>query len=458
MCAQPDTVPQPDVPQPVEPVDRDSRGILGPSLLRERVRLTRYPPTPALDGLVDRFWAVRWDLPPGLVHRQQVLTHPGANLSIGTADGRPGDQAARPPETRLNGVARRLSTRTLIGEGWAVAAMTRPGGLGALAAGSAADWTDRVVPLGQGIAVDDAALLASVIAEPDEEARVGLLAAALEQAVQPDQVADARHVAAVARLAETDRSVRRLADLCRLAGLRPRTLQRMFLRYAGVSPTWVLRRYRLLDAAEAVRDGQPGVLGGDRGRARLRGPGPPDHRLPGRDRPDPGGLRRGPAPGAGASSPSLKPSQAVWGRRGGGRRGQAGSRQPRWRQRFWSHRRHAWSICSWPAASWRTTEASDVIRSWRWAAVSPDVACSRTRIRRAAAWLARLLPRGVLVSATVRPGPAGSRVTSPPSVSRSATRTVALWVSPSVRARPLIEIPGSASTTLSAAASLGSSW
>jgi len=250
-------VPQPDaVPQPVEPVDRDSRGILGPSLLRERVRLTRYPPTPALDGLVDRFWAVRWDLPPGQVHRQQVLTHPGANLSIGTADGRPGDQAARPPETRLNGVARRLSTRTLIGEGWAVAAMTRPGGLGALVAGSAADWTDRVVPLGQGIAVDDAALLASVVAEPDEEARVRLLAAALERAVRPGQVADARHVAAVARLAETDRSVRRLADLCRLAGLRPRTLQRMFLRHAGVSPTWVLRRYRLLDAAEAVRDGQ----------------------------------------------------------------------------------------------------------------------------------------------------------------------------------------------------------
>jgi AraC-like DNA-binding protein len=31
----------------------------------------------------------------------------------------------------------------------------------------------------------------------------------------------------------------------------------MFLRYAGVSPTWVLRRYRLLDAAEAVREGQP---------------------------------------------------------------------------------------------------------------------------------------------------------------------------------------------------------
>ena len=31
----------------------------------------------------------------------------------------------------------------------------------------------------------------------------------------------------------------------------------MFLRYAGVSPMWVIRRYRLLDAAESVREGTP---------------------------------------------------------------------------------------------------------------------------------------------------------------------------------------------------------
>ncbi|HKN96828.1 MAG TPA: helix-turn-helix transcriptional regulator, partial [Pseudonocardiaceae bacterium] len=60
----------------------------------------------------------------------------------------------------------------------------------------------------------------------------------------------------VAKVAETDRSVRRLADLSRRCGIAPRSLQRMFLRHAGVSPTWVLRRYRLIDAAEAVRDGE----------------------------------------------------------------------------------------------------------------------------------------------------------------------------------------------------------
>jgi AraC-like DNA-binding protein len=237
------------------PVERDSRGILDPWLLRERVRLTRYPAGPALAGVVDRFWAVRWDLPPGVVHRQQVLTHPTANFSVGNANADDGDRRIGPVEARLNGVARRLSTRVLVGQGWAVAAMARPGGLGAFITRSAADFTDKVVPLGEGIAVEDAALIRRIVAEPEEAARVGLLAGALEQALDPERVEAASQVAGVARLAETDRSVRRLADLCAMAGIGQRTLQRMFMRHAGVSPTWVIRRYRLQEAAEAVREG-----------------------------------------------------------------------------------------------------------------------------------------------------------------------------------------------------------
>ena len=238
-----------------DPVERDSRGILDPWLLRQRVGLTRYPPGPALAGLVDRLWAVRWDLPPGAVHRQQVLTHPGANFSVGHPSARPGDSQPGPVEARLNGVDRGLTTRVLVGQGWAVAALARPGGLGAFISTSAAHYTDRVVPLGPAIDADEAALVRQVAAEPDEAARVALLAAALERAVDPDRAGPAAQVAEVARLAETGREVRLLSDLCAAAGLGERTLQRMFLEYAGVSPTWVIRRYRLLEAAEAVREG-----------------------------------------------------------------------------------------------------------------------------------------------------------------------------------------------------------
>jgi AraC-like DNA-binding protein len=240
-----------------DPVERDSRGILGPWLLRQRVQLSRYPAGPALAALVDWFWAVRWDLPPGTAHRQQLLTHPGANISVGHANAQPGDRGPGPVEARLYGVARGRSERLLVGQGWTVAALLRPGGLGALAAGPASDYTDRVVPLGAALITDEDALVRQVVAGPGEEARVGLLAAALERAVDPARAAASAEVARVARLAGDRREVRRLADLCELAGTRPRTLQRMFLRYAGVSPTWVIRRYRLLEAAEAVRSGEP---------------------------------------------------------------------------------------------------------------------------------------------------------------------------------------------------------
>jgi len=107
-------------------VEHDSRGILEPWLLRQRVTLTRYPATAVLAGLVDRFWCVRWDLPDGVVHRQQVLTHPGANFVVSHPDSRATpDRGAL--EAVASGVARGVTTRTLAGSGWAVAAMTTPG-------------------------------------------------------------------------------------------------------------------------------------------------------------------------------------------------------------------------------------------------------------------------------------------------------------------------------------------
>jgi AraC-like DNA-binding protein len=239
-----------------EPVERDSRGILDPWLFRQRVQMNRYPAGAGLEGLVSWFWAVRWDVPPGALHRQELLPHPGANISVGHANASPGDRVPGLVEARLYGVTRRRSSRLLVGAGWTVAALLRPGGLGALAQGAASGYTEKVVPLGPALAVGEQDLAASIVAEPDEQQRVELLAAALCRAVDPDLVPPAREVGDVAELAEKNPDVRRLTDLCELAGLRPRTLQRMFTRFAGVSPAWVIRRYRLLDAAEAVRHGE----------------------------------------------------------------------------------------------------------------------------------------------------------------------------------------------------------
>jgi AraC-like DNA-binding protein len=264
-------------PRTPPPLEQDARGIVDPALLQQVGRLRRYPAGEVLDGLVDRFWAVRWALPPGREHVQRVLNHPGANLYVGVPE--PGARARPGPgpergvehgpehglehgleqglEGALEGPHRRLSERRMAGDGWTVAAMTAPGGLGAFVRVPVRTLTDRTVPLDRPLLdVDGPALVASVAAAGDEEARVAALRSALEQVVQAAdaaRVVAAREVAAVARVAETDRSVRRVEDLSALAGVTERTLQRMFAEHAGVTPAWVVRRYRLLDAAERAR-------------------------------------------------------------------------------------------------------------------------------------------------------------------------------------------------------------
>ena len=264
-------------PGPGSTVEQDSRGILAPWLFRRRTRFARYAPDAALAGVVDWFWCVRWDLPDGTVHRQQVLQHPAVNISVATPDGRTG---RRDIEARLTGTAMGVVDRELRGRGWVVGVKTAVGGAGALVEGAVSDLVDRVVDVDLA-GLDGPALVRDVVAAapdagcacgppgPDgdpgahdaerEPLRVAVLARALTGALaraDPDRVAAAHQVAAVARLAETDRGLRRLDDLAERTGHGPRALQRMFARHAGVSPTWVLRRYRILDAAEAVRSGE----------------------------------------------------------------------------------------------------------------------------------------------------------------------------------------------------------
>jgi AraC-like DNA-binding protein len=57
-----------------------------------------------------------------------------------------------------------------------------------------------------------------------------------------------------------DRSLVRVEDLCGLAGLDARALQRAFRTYVGVSPKWVMQRYRLHEAAEQLRGHAPPSL------------------------------------------------------------------------------------------------------------------------------------------------------------------------------------------------------
>lgn len=239
------------------PPPRDTRGIVDPDGMLQVVSLHRYPAGAALEGIVEWFWAVAWDLPAGSERVQHVLAHPSANICVGTSDEH-GETTAG-PLGRVYGVTTTLASRRLTGAGWNVAAKTTTGGLGALFAGPASALTDGWGSLDVvGLAND--AIVAQVAKEPDEQSRVEVIREAVASVVaraRPDRVAQARRVAEIARLAERDRSIREVTQLARAAGVGVRTVQRLFAEYAGVSPLSVVRRWRIIEAAERAGGGEP---------------------------------------------------------------------------------------------------------------------------------------------------------------------------------------------------------
>jgi AraC-like DNA-binding protein len=63
---------------------------------------------------------------------------------------------------------------------------------------------------------------------------------------------DARLVRRVVELAETDRTILRADDLAHASGLGLRSLQRLVREQLGLTPKWLIRRYRMQEAAAAL--------------------------------------------------------------------------------------------------------------------------------------------------------------------------------------------------------------
>ena len=219
--------------------------LLNPEQTRRSVDLSRHEVDGALAEFVDYCWVVRWDVDDPF--DSAVLTQPKVHVVV--EQGR----------VLVYGVSRRTFTRRIVGSGEAVGAAFHSAGFRPLleADQTVAHIADRVVPAAELWPVDDRADAARIVTGADPEAWVARLGDwVLARSPRPDPVA--REVGCLVAMIEADRSLRRVDDLAAASGIGVRTLQRLFREYVGASPKWVIRRRRLLDAAEAIHAGDAG--------------------------------------------------------------------------------------------------------------------------------------------------------------------------------------------------------
>lgn len=213
-----------------------TRGTLYPERLP---RLYRLPPEGPAAALVRWFWITRWSLAEGEVSRQELISFPALNLVV--EDGMVG----------LAGPTTRADHTDLTGSGWAIGALLRPAAVPTFTA-DPGSLRDRYDPFE---APDLYAGTAAAMAADSEDGRKAAAArfAAWLRARAGEPTAEALLANRLVELAE-DPAVRRVGELAEQLAVSERTLQRLARTYVGLSPAALIRRRRLQEAAERIRD------------------------------------------------------------------------------------------------------------------------------------------------------------------------------------------------------------
>ncbi|QVQ54925.1 AraC family transcriptional regulator [Spiractinospora alimapuensis] len=219
---------------------QDARGIIAPDAGLTQFRMDRFAPSTEINRLVDRYWLIRWDLDEPFT--QRVYPHPVVNVVF------------QPGAGTVNGVATRVDSRELAGEGWALGVMFRPAGFRPLTDGPLTALRDREVALDRVFGSEGTGLSDAVNAASTAEDRIAeietFLAARLPAGRHP-----AEDTAALVERIAANPSSARVESLAREERVSTRQLQRRFADHVGLSPKNVVRRYRLYEAAERVRHG-----------------------------------------------------------------------------------------------------------------------------------------------------------------------------------------------------------
>jgi AraC-like DNA-binding protein len=230
-----------------------THGILEPDAA-SRFELTRHQPADDVADYVERHWVVRWSLGPSARFTQELLPHPCVNLvteSHGVA---------------VHGIPTARSRHDLEGAGMVVGTKFRPGAFAAFTSIPPRELMGRAMSLPDAFGEDGAVLARALTAgPPDVAGHIAAVEGLLRQRMPPPDRRLELLRAIVADMLEADWDVS-VAALARRHAVSESTLQRLFRDYIGVSPKWVLKRYRVHEAAERIASGEaPARLAADLG-------------------------------------------------------------------------------------------------------------------------------------------------------------------------------------------------
>lgn len=216
------------------------RGILHPERGEKNYRLQRHLPSDDLRFFIEHYWSVQWDVREPRV--QETLPHPSVHCVVEKGN------------SRILGIVTGKFTRVLEGSGWVFGIKFRPGAFYPFVKFPVSRITGKQLTLEKVFPSTGGAFEHEMLALNDEIKKI----ACAEDFLRSCLPAKDETVEFIHRIVErmmNDKSIVNVDQIADAFSVNMRRLQRLFMRYVGVGPKWIIMRYRLHEAVAHLNEG-----------------------------------------------------------------------------------------------------------------------------------------------------------------------------------------------------------
>jgi AraC-like DNA-binding protein len=217
------------------------RGILNFKAGAKKFQLARHLPAQDLSFFVEHYWIVSWDLRGQEPYVQETLPYPCVHVVI------------EKDQSRVFGVETGKFARLLENKGRVFGIKFKPGGFYPLVKSSISRLTNTSISLRDVFGVNAGVLEEALLSQEGEAEMIELAENFLRERL-PEQDKNVRVINEIVDCIIAHREITKVDDVVSQLNLNKRRVQRLFREYVGVSPKWVIKRYRLHEVAERLAD------------------------------------------------------------------------------------------------------------------------------------------------------------------------------------------------------------
>lgn len=218
------------------------RGVVGLNQAQQNFSLERFFPSDQLKHFIEHYWLISWDLPHGTTHTQHVISHPCIHLTFIQNN------------SSITGIVTKRFEHTLSGQGNLVGIRFTPAGFYTFAQTANTnmlDMTNKTFPIDDFFDFDIKTFETEILglSNPTDKTQK------IEQEILPKPPTFDPNIIKLNHMVkqiESDKSILKVTDICQKFGLEQRQLQRLFNKYIGVSAKWIINRYRIHEALDAI--------------------------------------------------------------------------------------------------------------------------------------------------------------------------------------------------------------